>query len=359
MDESSRSSLNEASRASTWEPSTTPRKKLNMQDPFDDQLLNWATLDKESPYFDFSGIGQAGPGSSYWQQPPPDKSYNPSLPSPLDFGNDVIPLGFNTQNTASNACYEQSDSKQPILETSRLPSTRQKHRQPQLQQQRKLDCPHTQPRLFNSMGPRNPTGQPPLPQNHSITSVNSSSSSSNSSSTGNAGQCITLCTQIISHLDSQTKDSSLGLDGVLRISKSCVSGLLQITTLESCKNNPNCLLLLCVAINQITTLFENTIPSMNSLLNSLSVSTLPSLLFGSFHVDQEDQLAFCSRLICREIQRCKQLLDRMSSIHDHHRQQQQSNQPDNLAHYPASLLQKQWFLALAGRLDNLAAAVTA
>ena len=319
-----------------------------MQDPFDDQPMNWATSDRQSPSFDLSDVGQAEPDSFCWQQPPPNENYITPIPSPLEFNTDIIPLDFNTQSTVPEASYEQGDGNQPLLEISRSPSTRQQ------QQQQKLKCPHSQSHYSDSICPANLSDQSALSYNHSIASANSTDSS-----ISNANEGISICTQIISQLESQICDSRLGLDGVLRISKSCISGLFQITNLESCKTNPNCLLLLCVAVNQITTLFENNIPAMNSLLTTLSVSKLPSLLFGSFQVDQEDQLAFCTRLICREIQRCRQLLDRMSSMYHHHQQQQQSYQPNNSVHSIASLLQKQWFLASAGRLDSLVAAVTA
>lgn len=264
------------------------------------------------------------------------------------------PLLFESPSRVPQAGYEPSESNQPILDISKPPAT-----QPQEQQPQRPGFPHS---YSESTVLTNLSSQPSLSYSHSISSATSSNSSTSTSN--DASQCISLCTQIISHLDSHLGDRSLGLDGVLRTSKSCISGLLHITSLESCKVSPNCLLLLCVAVNQMSTLFENNIPATMdslSLLNSLSASssstTLPSLLFGSFQVDHEDQLAFCTRLVCREIQRCRQLLDRISGIH--HLQQQLSQKPNDTANSAASLLQKQWFLALAARLDSLVAAVTA
>lgn len=117
----------------------------------------------------------------------------------------------------------------------------------------------------------------------------------------------------------------------------------------------------------MTTLFENNISGMNSLLHSLptSVAKMPSLHFGSFQADQEDQLAFCARLICREIQRCRQLLNLMNGIFQQQQQQQQYSLPTNIpssssAHSKSTvdLLPKQWFLASAARLDSLVASIT-
>lgn len=321
-------------------------KNCDIQDLFDGQSIDWANLDPQSQDLDISDTGQAKPDSLYWPLPPPSKSRDSTLSSPQELGRGMIPSHFEGQSTVPKAGCEQSESNQPILENPRPPSIQQQ------EQQQRQRFPHSQSHYSESIGSTNPSSQPSLSYSHFIASANSTNSN-----TGNAGQCISLCTQIISHLDSQISDNNLGLDGVLRISKSCISGLLHITSLESCKIDPNCLLLLCVAVNQMSTLFENNIPATNSRFNSLPVSTLPSLLFGSFQVDHEDQLAFCIRLFSREIQRCRQLLDRISGIHYHH--QQQSQKPNDAANSTTCLLQKQWFLASAGRLDSLVAAVTA
>ena len=307
--------------------------------------MDWAALERQSQDMDLSNTGQAKPDFFCCQLPPPNRSCDPPLPSPQEFGRAMIPLVFESQSTMPNAGRGQSESNPSLVETPRSPSTHQ------LEQQQTPIFSHSQSPCSESVGSTNPPGQPSPLYSHSIASANSTNSS-----TSNAGKCVSLCTQIISHLDSQMSDSSLGLDGVLRTSKSCISGLLHITTLESCKADPNCLLLLCVAVNQMSTLFENSIPAMNSLPDSPSAPTLPSLLFGAFQVDREDQLAFCTQLFCREIQCCRQLLDRISDVHHH--QQQQSQKPNNNANPTASLLQKEWFLASAKRLDSLVAAVT-
>ena len=310
--------------------------------------MDWTFLDRQSQNLDLPNVGHAKPDAFYSQLPPPSKTCDFSMNPPQEFGRGLVPFGFESQSTMSRASCEPAERNQPVHETLRTQST-QEQQQQQRQQQHELGSTHSQSHHTESIGSTAPSGQLALSYSHSPASTNSSFI--------NAGQCISLCTQIISHLESQISDSSLAVDGVLRISKSCISGLLHITSLDSCKANPNCFLLLCVAVNQMTTLFENNIPAMSSLLNSLSVSTLPSLLFGSFQVDHEDQLAFCARLLYREIQRCRQLLDRISDIHDHH--QQQSQEPNNVADSTASLLQKQWFLVSAGRLDGLVAAVAA
>ena len=77
-------------------------------------------------------------------------------------------------------------------------------------------------------------------------------------------------------------------------------------------------------MNQIIALFESQIATMDNIQNTVCDSTtVPSLLFGSFHIDPADQLAFCKRLVGREIQRCRQLLDRMSGLHRHYELQQE------------------------------------
>lgn len=331
-----------------WESGVMSGKNNNMQDLFDGQSIDWATLDRQSQDLDLSNLGYAKPEHFHWPMPQPRKKRDSPLESPQEFGRGMPPLFFESQSAVPKAGCEPSESNQPILDTFKPPVT-----QPQEEQQQR---PRFLKSYSESSALSNLSSQPSISYSHSISSATSSDIS-----TGNAGQCISLCTLIIAHLDSHSGNSNLGLDGVLRISKSCISGLLHITSLESCQANPNCLLLLCVAVNQMSTLFETHIPATDSLpSNSFSVSTLPSLLLGSFQVDHEDQLAFCTQLVCREIQRCRQLLDRIRGIHHLQlQQQQQSQKPNDTATSAASLLQKQWFLTVAGRLDSLVAAVTA
>lgn len=341
-----------------WEPGIiSGQNNSSIQDLFDDQSIDWATLDRQSQDLDLSNLGQAKPDHFYWPVPQPSTNSGSPLDSPLEFGHGMPPLLFDSQSTVPQAGYEPSESNPPILDPSRPPATTQ----PQEQPPQRPRFPHS---YSESTVLSNPSSQSSLSYSHSVSSATSATSttSTTSSSTSNAGQCISLCTQIIAHLDSHIGDRRLGLDGVLRISKSCISGLLHITGLESCRVSPNCLLLLCVAVNQMSTLFETNIPAMDSLSLSLSApltTTLPSVLFGSFQVDHEDQLAFCTRLVGREVQRCRQLLDRIGAIHHHQQQSQSQAQNPNNSDSAASLLQKQWFLALAARLDRLAAAVTA
>lgn len=303
--------------------------------------MRWPAPDGQSQHLDLSSNNPGRPGALPSQQPPPRKSGIIPLPSPLD----LTSLGFPTHDLSPNANCEVSDrNRVPLKFVGQTPS--QKPQQTTTQ----LHSPYLQ---SNSIEAADPSTETFTPYHMAVTS-----STSTSIDITDASQCIFICTQIISQLESQTNDRNLGLDRVLNVSKSCISGLLQITTREACKTNLNCLLLLCVAANQATTLFEKKIPEMNTLLKPVPIPTLPSILFGSFQVDQEDQLAFCNRLICRETQRCRQLLDRMRGIYYHHLQQQQSHPSEYSPHSAASLLQQQWFLALAGRLDCLVAALS-
>lgn len=324
----SRSSPTGTCRAPTWEPSFTPAEKLSIHDLSDDQSMKWAALNTQSPFFDPSNVAQPEMDSCCWQGPLRNSNHNRSVVSPLGSSNDMVSL----------------------LE---LPTARPTGQlSPPPQQHHKSICPGSQSRYSNSIGLSDSSDQF-SPSNLFVAGANSTDSPNS-----NANQSISLCTQIIVYLESQMSDNSLGLDGILRISKTCMNDLLRITTLKSCQANPNCLLLLCVAVNQMITLLENSIGAKTSPLDPLCGSTLPSLLFGTFQVDQEEQLAFCTRLICREIQRYRQLLDRMKGMNQIHHGQQQCDHFDKSAHSTANLLQEEWFLTSLERLNSLIVTVT-
>ena len=325
-----------------WESEVISGKNNNMQDLFDDQSIDWATFDRPSHDLELHNVSHAKPDNFYWPVPPPTKSWTSPLDSPPEFDQDMPPLLFESRSTAPKAGCEPTESNQPILDISKLPTTQPREQQ---QQQR--------PRFSHSYSDTSALTDTSLSYSHSVSSATSSNSST--SSTSNANHCITLCTQIITHLDTHLNDRTLGLDGLLRLSKSCTSGLLHVTNLETSQTDPNVLLLLCVALNQLSALFETNVPTATATDDS-SAAAVPTLLFGSFQVEPEDRLALGARLLGREIQRCRQLLDRIRRIHQL-QQQQRSREPDDAA--AAGLLQKQWFSSLAGRLDRLVAAVTA
>ncbi|CAL8579370.1 hypothetical protein XPA_005120 [Xanthoria parietina] len=327
-----------------------PRKEFNIQDLLADQSIDWAALNGDLPYINIPGLVRAGPDSYSLPQPQANKKCPPPFTSPLELGSGAIPLDFATQSLIPPSGCRPTEAYLPMSPVPGPAFTRD----PQQQLQHNLELSRSQPGYFDCVNSSTPPDQPSLSYSPSVTSAASSNTKSN---TGNASQCISLCIQIISHLETQANDSDLGLDGVLRLSKSCIGGLHQITTLDGCKLNPNCLLLLCVAVTQMTGLFEKNIPTRNSLLGShTDSSSLPSFLFGSFHLDREDQLDLCTRLLRREIQRCTLLLDRMSGIYQI--QQQQQSGPINSSVCPVpGLLQEQWFLSSAGRLQKLVAAI--
>lgn len=311
--------------------------------------MDWAALDTQSPLFDPSDVAQPAIDSFCWQQPLRNKNHDRSVTSPLESRNDMASLSFFTKRTTPNFSREESEDNHPLLE---LPTSQSTGQLSPPQQQQKSICTGSQSHCSGPSHVSDPSDQS-SPYNILIAGGNSINSTSS-----NANQSISLCTQIIVHLESQMSDCSLGLDGILRISQNCMNDLLRITTLKSCQVNPNCLLLLCVAVNQMITLLENSIGAEKFLLDPLCGSSLPSLLFGTFQVDQEEQLAFCTRLVRREIQRCRQLLDRMKGMNHMHQGQQQSDHFDKSAHSTANLLQKEWFSASQERLDNLILTVT-
>lgn len=167
----------------------------------------------------------------------------------------------------------------------------------------------------------------------------------NKNATSNTSQCMSACTKVIEHLEKKMHDNCVALDEVLRVGKVFVGEIERILNLDACRESGNCLLLVSVAINQITSLFEANIGSDHVPLGTLS--TVPSLVFGSFQVDPEEQIAFCTRIISKEIRRCRQVLETLIST----LLQFSAQAAQNVG------LSKQWFTSTARRLDALIAIV--
>lgn len=106
------------------------------------------------------------------------------------------------------------------------------------------------------------------------------------------------------------------MDDILSINRTSLLELIQVMERPSFKEaSSNCLLLISVAMNQVVALFDSIIQSEDS--PSGTAIGVPHLLFGSFPVDREEQVAFCSRLILREIMRCKEALTKLSGLLGH------------------------------------------
>jgi hypothetical protein len=158
-------------------------------------------------------------------------------------------------------------------------------------------------------------------------------------------QCMSACAKLIEDLEKRAHNNSIALDEVLQISKTSVGEIERILNLDACRDSANHLLLLSVAINQITSLLEANIRSCDVSLSTLN--TVPTVVFGSFQADPEDQIAFCTRIIGKEVRRCRQVLESLSRT---------------LQHFSAQTVQsvglnKHWFTSTARRLDALVAVV--
>lgn len=170
-------------------------------------------------------------------------------------------------------------------------------------------------------------------------------SKNTTSAASRSSQCMSACTKLIEYLEKRVHNNSIALDEVLRVSKVSVGEIERILNLDACRESANYLLLVSVAINQITSLFEANIRSGNVSLGTLSM--VPSLVFGSFEVDPEEQIAFYTRIVGKEIRRCRQVLENLSGT---------------LQHFSAQTAQsvglnKHWFTSTARRLDALIAVV--
>lgn len=160
--------------------------------------------------------------------------------------------------------------------------------------------------------------------------------------------CISACNEIIEYLDSQMHSDLTALDGVMRVNKTAASELSRILALPDCRASASCPLLMCIAADQIVTLFECSIRSSDGLPGAHTLNVVPDVRFGFFQVDPEEMVALRAHLIVKELRRSLQVLETLNLA--------LSNPA--LQSVPSVSLHKQWTTDMAYRLHGLVGAVS-
>lgn len=157
-----------------------------------------------------------------------------------------------------------------------------------------------------------------------------------------SARCISACTEIIEYLDTQIHSDLTALDAVMRVNKMAATELSRVLSLPDCRASASSPLLICIAMDQIVTLFECSILSEDSLPVSNNQNVGPTSL-GFFQVDPEEMVALRAHFISKELKRSLQVLDTLN-----HQLQNPALQT-----VPSVALHKQWTSEMAHRLNNL------
>lgn len=124
-----------------------------------------------------------------------------------------------------------------------------------------------------------------------------------------------LC-KIISLLEAHLRAKTNAIDEVMRINKACMADITRIRAMEEYKICNSCGMLVSTSLELIMSLYECGVlsevvqpPSRNSLFRGPHrEDTLPSLQFGVFELDRDEQIGLSNRIIRKELQRSIQLI---------------------------------------------------
>lgn len=163
--------------------------------------------------------------------------------------------------------------------------------------------------------------------------------------------CISACNEIIEYLDSHIHLDLTALDAVMRVNQTAATKLARLLSLPECRASASCPLLICIAMEQIVTLFECSIRTSSSSSSSSLLPTsdntnnvvLPNLGFGFFQVDAEEMVALRAHIITKELRRAFVVLETLI----------RALTSPNLQRVPSIALHRQWTGDMATRLRGL------
>lgn len=130
-------------------------------------------------------------------------------------------------------------------------------------------------------------------------------------------QRMVSCVELVDGLEYYIHMRVMALDEIMRMNKHCMTQVLGYLDLE--KNNPNMSLLMlnCLVVHYVVTLFESA--STQVFLSSCNVhesslgNSLSSTHFGNYCLDPDQQIDIQVQIFLKELQRCSQLVDRLVS----------------------------------------------
>lgn len=298
--------------------------------PLDDSFLDWAqALDDPSEPYDLSIFDSDA--ASFFDFHDSDSSLHMSgHPSPncapiSDFDFNFPHMNFAVDGLQTPPINEHDHAPAPASYAKKLATM---HRQ--------------QLGLLNPATSKDPQAFTAPPTRSSSPSIPDFQQSANSSR-----GCISACNEIIEYLDSQMHSDLTALDGVMRVNKTAASELSRILALPDCRASASCPLLMCIAADQIVTLFECSIRSHDGLPGAHTLNVVPDVRFGFFQVDPEEMVALRAHLIIKELRRSLQVLETLNL----------ALSSPALQSVPSVSLHKQWTTDMAYRLRGLVGAV--
>lgn len=318
---------------STRESSREPGVDPSYFPLIDDSLLDWsqATDDSSEPY-DLSAFDSDAASfpdfqdsdSSLHMSSHPSPNFFPTPCSDFDFK--IPQLSFPVDGLQTPPVNEYDTMPTPAAYTKNMALL---HRQ--------------QLGLLNPATPKdNPRASTAPPTRTSSPSIPELQQSANSSR-----GCISACNEIIEYLDSQMHSDLTALDGVMRVNKTALTELSRILARPDCRASASCPLLICIAADQIVTLFECSIRSKDGLPGAHTLNVVPDLRFGFFQVDPEEMVALRAHLIIKELRRSLQVLETLNL----------ALRNPGLQNVPSIGLHKQWTTDMAYRVRGLVGAV--
>ena len=313
---------------STRESSKEPGADASYFPLFDDSFLDWPrTTDEPSEPYDHSAFDSDA--ASFVDFQDSDSSLHlSSYPSPnfpascADFDFKIPPLSFPIDGLHTPPMNEYDHVPMPASYAKNMTTLHRQHLG-----------------LLNLPTPKASTAPPTRTSSPSLCEPQPPASDSRG--------CISACNEIIEYLDSQIHSDLTALDSVMRVNKTAVTELSRILTLPDCRSSASCPLLMCIAADQIVTLFECSIRSSDGLPGAHTLHAMPDLRFGFFPVDPEEMVALRAHVITKELRRSLQVLETLHL----------ALRNPALQSVPSVSLHKQWTIDMAHRLRGLVGAV--
>ena len=137
--------------------------------------------------------------------------------------------------------------------------------------------------------------------------------------------CVFNLTQMIANLQRYIFMELKALEIILGVTKRCVTQLRKLLGLQQAPVNFRCIALFSIAMDQIISLFEAGCSTFNNNSGPFGeahgpmgrlngVSSLPSIGFGTFQLDEEEQKTWQKQIVTKELQISLELLHRIEAI---------------------------------------------
>ncbi|KAF3396083.1 hypothetical protein F1880_007225 [Penicillium rolfsii] len=164
-------------------------------------------------------------------------------------------------------------------------------------------------------------------------------------------QRMVSCVELVDGLEYYIHIRMMAVDEVLRMNKHCMTQVLGYLDWEKTNPNTSLLMLNCLVVHHVVTLFESASTQVlqpSCTMHESSPGNLSSTHFGNYCLDPEQRIDIQVRIFLKELDRCGQLVDRLTSQGLHIRDD----------HDHLSLFFPAWPEGLRARLSALREAVS-